>query len=432
MFFYSAMLALLVIATVALYLILRNAAYAPFRAYTEQQIVSMARQQSFFIETLRGIRTIKVFARERNRNSRWMNLVAATTNAQVAAEKYGILFRSANMLLFGLQSVAIVWLGARLVLERTFTVGMLFAFVAYQEQFKTRVATLVDRMFDFRMLSLQAQRLADLVLEKPEPEPPAAPQMNDQRDAISIRSLSFRYSDEDDWLLHDVDLHIAPGECLGISGRSGVGKSTLLKLIAGLLQPQRGDVQIHGRPAYGSRSNMPGAIGFVFQDDSLFSGTIAENISFCADEPDLSCVRECARLACLDEEIAAMPMGYNTLIGEMGATLSGGQQQRLLLARALYSRPSVLILDEATSHLDIDTERRVAAMLGRLKITRIFGAHRPETLAIADRVFHLETCAPSHPQTLLRSGRPRRERGPDECESHEDSIIPKGETYAEQ
>jgi ATP-binding cassette subfamily B protein RaxB len=432
MFFYSVILALVVIATVALYLVLRNAAYAPFRAYTEQQIVSMARQQSFFIETLRGIRTIKVFGRDRSRNSRWMNLVVATTNAQVAAEKYGILFRSANTLLFGLQSVAIVWLGARLVIDRAFTVGMLFAFVAYQEQFKARVATLVDRMFDFRMLSLQAHRLADVVLEKPEPEPPALLPRSHTGGAVDIHSLFFRYSDEDEWLLRAIDLHVAAGECLGISGRSGVGKSTLLKLMAGLLQPQQGEVQIDGHPAYASRSASPGAIGFVFQDDCLFSGTIAENISFCADEPDLSRVEECARLACLDEDIAAMPMGYNTLIGEMGATLSGGQQQRLLLARALYSRPSILILDEATSHLDLDTERRIAAMLNQMKVTRIFAAHRPETLAIADRIFHLDARAPAHrphrrnPESVLR------EQDTDKFGPREDPKIHQGVTYAEK
>lgn len=432
MFFYSRTLALVVVGTVLLYLILRNAAYGPFRAYTEQQIVSMARQESFFIETLRGIRTIKVFGRQRSRNGRWMNLVVATTNAQVAAEKYGILFRSANMLVFGLQSVAIVWLGARLVLKGAFTVGMLFAFVAYQEQFKTRVATLVDRWFDFRMLSLQAQRLADVVFEKPEPELPGLPPKTPQVGAIDLRSVSFRYADEDDWLLRDIDLHIAPGECVGISGRSGAGKSTLLKLIAGLLHPQHGEVQIHGGPARAGMPEMPGAIGFVFQDDCLFSGTISENVSFSADEQDPLRVEECARLACLDEEIAAMPMGYDTLIGEMGATLSGGQQQRLLLARALYARPSVLILDEATSHLDIDTERRIAAMLEKLEITRVFAAHRPETLAIADRVFRLEARAPSGRRSLRRSAPLVADKETEAFGPREDPTRQTGESYAQR
>jgi len=132
-----------------------------------------------------------------------------------------------------------------------------------------------------------------------------------------------------------------------------------------------------------------GKVGFVLQDDSLFAGTISENISFASDVADPARVEECARLACLHEEIMAMPMGYGTLIGDMGSALSGGQQQRLLLARALYQQPSILILDEATSHLDVATEQRIAAMLLELHMTRVFAAHRPDTVAIADRVILL-------------------------------------------
>jgi ATP-binding cassette, subfamily B, bacterial CvaB/MchF/RaxB len=389
MAFYSFKLALIVVATVVAYVVLRSVAYGPLRGFTEEQIVSMAKQQSFFIETLRGIRTIKIFGREDSRKARWMNLMVDTTNAQVAAEKLAIVCKSANALLFGLQSVAIVWLGARLVLNGSFSVGMLFAFVAYQELFKGRIVTLVDRLFEFRMLSLQAQRLADVVFEPAESNVLAVPSDTPEQASIEVQSLFFRYSDADPWLLKHVNFHVKAGECVAISGPSGAGKSTLLKLIAGLLQPQSGDVLINGRSVRSGRTGMLGKVGFVLQDDSLFSGSIADNISFAADVADLSRVEECARLACLHDDIMAMPMGYGTLVGEAGSALSGGQQQRLLLARALYSEPSILILDEATSHLDVETERRIAVMLAALKITRVFAAHRPETVAIADRVFFL-------------------------------------------
>src|SRR5947209_977381 len=168
MFFYSPRLALVVLGCLLVYVVLRNVSYQPLRTSVEDQIMSMSRQQTFFLETLRGIRTIKTFGREDNRKSRWMNLLVTTTNAQVATEKLNIIFKSANTLIFGIQSVVVVWLGVLLVLSGHFTIGMLFAFVAYQEQFKLRVATLVDRMFDFRMLSLQMQRLSDIVSEKPE------------------------------------------------------------------------------------------------------------------------------------------------------------------------------------------------------------------------------------------------------------------------
>lgn len=389
MFLYSPRLALVVLASVLLYVLLRNIAYRPLRTSMEEQIMSSAKQQTYFLETLRGIRTIKTFGREDNRKTRWMNLLVTTTNAQVATEKLNIIFKSANTLIFGVQSVAVIWLGAMLVLNGKFTVGMLFAFVAYQEQFKARVATLVDRMFDFRMLSLQVQRLSDVVFEKPEPALFDLPAGQSSDACIEVKSLYFRYSDAEPWLLRDVDLRIAAGECVAIVGPSGAGKSTLLKLMAGLLHPQMGDVLVNGNSVCASRAAVLGKVGFVLQDDSLFAGTISDNISFASDEADMARVEECARLACLHDEIMAMPMGYNTLIGDMGTALSGGQQQRLLLARALYQQPSILILDEATSHLDVPTEQRIAAMLAELKMTRVFAAHRPDTVAIADRVIRL-------------------------------------------
>ena len=389
MFIYSRELAALVVLTVGLYVLVRNLMYDRLRTRTEEQIINAARQQTHFLETLRGIRTIKVFGREDSRKSRWMNLLVDTTNAQVAAERLSILFKSANTLIFGLQSVAVIWLGITLVLRGSFTTGMLFAFVAYQELFKARMIALVDRGYEFRMLSIQAQRLADIVQARPEPLELELGPGESQPIAIEVKSLNFRYSEADPWLLKDVDLRIRAGECVAITGPSGAGKSTLLKLMAGLLQPQSGDVIINGHSVCASRAAVLGKVGFVLQDDSLFAGSISSNIAFASDVPDPERVQACARLACLDEEIMAMPMGYETLIGEMGNALSGGQQQRLLLARALYQQPSILIMDEATSHLDVPTEQRIAAMLAELQITRIFAAHRPDTVAIADRVFLL-------------------------------------------
>ncbi len=140
-------------------------------------------------------------------------------------------------------------------------------------------------------------------------------------------------------------------------------------------------------------------IGVVMQDDKLFAGSVADNICFFADRPDSRRIEECARLAALHEEIAAMPMGYHTLIGDMGTVLSGGQKQRLLIARALYRQPGVLLLDEATSHLDVANERLVSAAVRATKLTRIIVAHRPETIRTADRVISLDesAAAPASP-----------------------------------
>lgn len=424
MVLYSRKLALVVLLSVLLYALLRNIAYRPLRETMEEQIVSMAKQQTHFIETLRGIRTIKVFGREDSRKTRWMNLLVDTTNAQVATEKLNIIFKSANILIFSLQSVAIIWLGILLVLRGGFTVGMLFAFVAYQEQFKARITVLVDRLFDFRMLSLQVQRLSDVVLAKPEANLLEVASDAPVEPFIEVKSLYFHYSDADPWLLANINLRIEPGECVAVVGPSGAGKSTLLKLMAGLLQPQGGDVIIGGHSVCTSRAAVLGKVGFVLQDDSLFAGTISENISFASDVADPARVEECARLACLHDEITAMPMGYGTLIGDMGSALSGGQQQRLLLARALYQQPAILILDEATSHLDVATEQRIAAMLAELHMTRVFAAHRPDTVAIADRVISLSKSGMIESDGA-HNGRPRPNRV-------REQQMWKGETYVKQ
>jgi ATP-binding cassette subfamily B protein RaxB len=420
MFVYSRQLALIVIGSVLIYVSLRNFAYLPLRRSMEEQIMRLSKQQTYLIETLRGIRTIKVLGREDGRKTRWMNLLADTTNAQVASEKLTLLFKAANGLIFGLQSVAVVWFGATLVLGGKFSVGMLFAFVAYQEQFKARITNLVDRLYEFRMLSLQVQRLADVVLAKPESTFIERVSAEAEDSSIDVKHLFFRYSDTEPWLLQDVTFRIEPGECVAIVGVSGAGKSTLLKLMAGLLKPQSGDVIVNGHSVCESRAAVLGNVGFVLQDDSLFAGTIADNIAFASDAADMSRVEECARLACLDDEINEMHMGYNTLIGDMGSALSGGQQQRLLLARALYQRPSILILDEATSHLDVPTEQRIAAMLAELRMTRIFAAHRPDTIRIADRII-----------TLSRSGKLSAEPAPPRVVPTSGTRFYRGESYVQ-
>jgi len=392
MFVYSGELGAIALFSVALYAALRGVTYGYSRKATEEHIVRSAKQQGFFIETLRGIQPLKMFGREAQRKAKWMNLLVGATNAKLTADKFAILVRTANVAILGLESVLVIWIGARLVLEGNFSIGMLFAFVSYKDQFNARISALIDRGFELRLLSLQAERLSDIVLE-PAEEVADRPSLQVARPAalaLEIRSLSYRYSDADPWLLRDVNLRIEPGECFAITGRSGVGKSTMVKLISGMLQPQSGEILLGGLSVYRHRAETTSMIGFVMQEDSLFSGTIGENIHFFDDAPDPDRVMECAVLARIHDDIAAMPMGYETLVGDMGTTLSGGQKQRLLIARALYRKPSILVLDEATSHLDLETERLIAQTLQACQLTRIVVAHRPQTIAIADRIVLIE------------------------------------------
>jgi ATP-binding cassette subfamily B protein RaxB len=391
---YSLKLGLIAALSVGLYITLRSVVFGYVHRASSEYIVHFAKQQGFLIETLRGMEALKRFNAEGQRRVKWSNLLASSTNAKLAADKLDILVRAANITIFGLESVAILWIGALAVMNRSLSIGMLFAFTAYKEQFNARMSKLVDHYFELRMLSLQTERLADIVLEPPESiaTQPLADIVESETLSLEIRGLSYRYSDTDAWLLQNINLRVEPGECIAITGRSGAGKSTLIKLISALLRPQLGEVLLGGQPISRVHAgSLRRRIAFVMQEDTLFSGTISENIHFFDEAPNLERIRECASLACIHDDIAAMPMGYETLVGDMGASVSGGQKQRLLLARALYRKPSILVLDEATSHLDLDTEQRIAQTLRTLQLTRIMIAHRPQTIAIADRVLNLET-----------------------------------------
>ena len=387
MLVYSPLLSAVAVGCVAVYAALRAAFFRPLREATEEAIVHDAKSASHFLESLRGVQSIKLFNRQAERQSRFMNLVVDAMNAQIATRKLELLFGVGHKLVFGLGRIALVWLGALAVLDQRFSVGMLFAFLAYQEQFALRVSGLIDRLIELRMLGLQGRRLADIVLAAPERNDFAPARRREAPVRLELRNVDFAYGDAEAPVLHRVSLAVEPGESLAIVGPSGCGKTTLLKVMLGIHEPQRGEVRVDGTPLrqLGLRT-WRDLVGTVMQDDPLFAGSIADNIAFFDPDANPAWIEECARTACVHDEIAAMPMGYQTLIGDMGVNLSGGQKQRVLLARALYKRPQILFLDEATSALDVDREREVNAAVRKLALTRVIVAHRPETIASASRV----------------------------------------------
>jgi ATP-binding cassette subfamily B protein RaxB len=208
---------------------------------------------------------------------------------------------------------------------------------------------------------------------------------------LELRKIGFRFVANEPLLFGGLKMTIKQGESLCLIGSSGCGKTTLMKIMLGLLEPSEGKVLIDGVDinTFGKR-NYRRQIASVMQDDQLLSGSIADNICFFEPNFDLQLVVECAQLAAIHSEVMAMPMGYSSLIGDMGTTLSGGQKQRILLARALYRRPRILFLDEATSHLNTRLERTISTNIAALKITRVIIAHRPETIASADRIMLLK------------------------------------------
>ena len=388
---YSRPLGTLVCGVAALYGLLRFTLYGPLRQAQEEHIVQTAKQQSNLLETVRGVQSVKLLDRQGQRQTLYQNLLVDTFNAGIRVHKLALLFQALQGALFGVEHVVVIWLGATLVLQGELSVGMLFAFLAYKQQFTSRVRSLIDKGIEFKMLGLHLERVADIALTEPEPHAPAAlTETPVLRGDIEVRNLSFRYAEADPPVLQHVALKIEAGEAVAIVGPSGCGKTTLLKVMVGLLPPTEGEVVVGGinlaRLGVQAYRTM---IGTVMQEDQLFTGSIADNISFFDSEPDQDWIAACAQRAALHQDIMMMPMGYSTLIGDMGTVLSGGQKQRLLLARALYKRPKILFLDEATSHLDVQREQLINDTIKQLKVTRVIIAHRPETIASADRVIVL-------------------------------------------
>jgi ATP-binding cassette subfamily B protein RaxB len=391
MWVYSPRLSGVALLAVATYALLRWAFFRPLREASEEALVHEAKQNSHFLESLRGAQAIKLFNAQAERSAAFANLVVEQMNAGIAVRRLDLWMDVGHKLLFGLERVAIIWLGALLVLERELSVGMLFAFLAYKEQFTLRLAGLIDKGVELSMLRLQGERLADIVLTAPEADADAPAAMPEHAAALDLHAVSFRYADGEPAVLSDCNLRVEAGESVAIVGPSGCGKTTLFKLLLGIHKPQDGEIRVGGVPlAQIGLSAWRARIGTVMQDDQLFAGSIADNIAFFDPDADPQWIEECARLACVLEDIKAMPMGFQSLIGDMGSTLSGGQRQRVLLARALYKRPQFLLLDEATSALDVAREREVNASLRSLKLTRIVIAHRPETIAAAERVIRMQ------------------------------------------
>ena len=404
-FVYSATLACVVIPALIFYIGLRVVTYRALRTRALTSLQAKARETGNFVETLRAIQTIKVFNRENERCGLWTNCRIEVLNADAAVARLRAVFRAANELVFGIENVLVIYFGASAVLNGGMSVGMLFAFMSYKTQFVDKAARFVEKAIEFRMLDVHLERLADIVASEPEPDlvAPSVPSAYRRplQGAVEVRNLSFRYGPDEPCIFENASFSIAPGEYVAITGPSGGGKTTLVKVMLGLLQASSGDILIDGTPLrqFGVRA-FRDQVGVVMQDDQLMSGSVADNICFFEDAFDEAWMKSCAETAGIHDEIMRMPMGYNSLIGDMGTFLSGGQKQRIVLARALYRRPRILFMDEGTSHLDVALEARVNTAIKALGLTRIIIAHRPDTIASASRVLTVRNGLVAEPITV--------------------------------
>ena len=391
MLLYSKMLTTIVMAAVGLYVLLRWVFYAPLRNATEERIVLATRENAYFLETIRAVQPLKLFNTTSLRLATWQNLLTDVQNRDLKTQKLVLVFAGCNTLIFGLEGMFLLYVGGLAVLENTLTLGMLLAFLAYKSQFTSRASKLIDLGIEIKMLSLHGERLADIALEAPEPSETIETDLNRIQPSIEFKNASFRYGDGERWVVKDLSLTIEAGDAVALVGRSGCGKSTLFKLMLGLLEPTEGSIRIGGIDIRQlGPQTIRNMVGVVMQDDQLMAGSLSENIACFEPGADQDRIEDAAKQANIHKTILNMPMGYQTLISEMGSGLSGGQKQRLLLARALYKQPMILALDEATSHLDLHGEQHVVFNLRSTSMTRVVIAHRRETVAMVSRIIHLE------------------------------------------
>jgi ATP-binding cassette subfamily B protein len=350
-----------------------------------ENLAAQARLEGYQVEMLSGVETLKSMGATERTLTRWNDLYVQALNRSIQRGRLDGTFGSLLATLQYGGPITILLVGAQEVLANGLSLGTMLGLSALAGGFLSPVSNLVSTGMRLSQLPGYMERIED-VLESPR-EPVSAARVGKMHGNVDVTEVAFKYPSERESTLTSVTFGVTAGECVAIVGSSGSGKSTLARLLAGLYEPSGGAISYDGRDVRGwDLSSLRERLGIVTQDTRLFSGTIRDNVALfdpnvTQDEIERACV-----LACLDDVIATLPMGYDTMLADGGSSLSGGQRQRLSLARALARKPSVLILDEATSALDVVTERRVQDQLRTLRCTRIIVAHRLSTIVEADKI----------------------------------------------
>ncbi len=398
MILYGGWLTGVVIGFTALYVLTRLLTYSTYRELSEETLIRDARTRSYFMETLYGIATVKMQGLSERRGTHWLNLEIDTINTEIKITKMDLLFGGVNAFIIACEQITMLWLGSKLIIENAMTIGMFIAFGVFREQFADRIWSLTNFLMKLRMMHLHNERVSDIALNVREMKKPDREIINTMQPVtLETHALSYRYDEHSADVFRDLSFKVSAGESVAITGPSGAGKTTLMRVLCGLFEPLSGSVTIDGYDIQQlGLNNYRKIIGCVMQDDKLFSGSIRENICGFDDKGDKEWMEACARASYIHDVIIKMPMGYETLIGELGEGLSGGQKQRLFIARALYRKPGILFMDEATSALDEESESYVNAAIKKLNITRIIIAHRKSTIASAERVIQLTPLTEQH------------------------------------
>lgn len=393
MFIYSPLLTMVALLSIAIYGVIRISMYRSFFVRNEERLIANAEENSNFMENVSGISSIKLFGMEANRLSLWQNYLVKALNSGIRLQRLVMLNTFFNGLLYGFEIVLIAYLGAHLVLEKEMSAGMLLAFLGHKDNLLQKSFRLLDTIVSFKMLNVHLERISDIALTKKEKcveKKRGGCAVAPSKSFFDVSNVAYKYEKNKNFLFNNISLQADKEESICIIGESGCGKSTLIRVLASLYSPTSGDIHLEGISVtdLGLRE-FRNNIGVVLQNDILFQGTILDNICFFDPIPDHDRVQYVSKLAAIHENILEKTEQYETRVGNLGVGLSGGEVQRILIARALYKQPKILFLDEATSHLDMETERQVNKAISEMKITRIMVAHRLETIKSADKIFQL-------------------------------------------
>ncbi|PHM73229.1 peptidase domain-containing ABC transporter [Xenorhabdus kozodoii] len=391
MIIYGGGLTTVVILFSTLYFMVKLIVYKIYKKSSDKKIRNEATINSFFMESLYSMPTIKVLGLLNNRLRNYGDKVKNLNKSEIKKRKIEIITSALSSIIVSLDQIIILWVGSYLVINNSITIGMFIAFNTYRGQFSDRVTNVINKSVELKLLSLHNERLSEIALQEKEVfKNDIDIDINHNMASLELSNIYYMYDGTTYPIISDFSIKINEGESVAIIGPSGTGKSTLIKIMCGLIQPQSGEILFNNTEIYSlGINNYRKNISCILQEDKLFSGSIAENISGFDDNIDMDYVIECAIKANIHSEIANFPMGYYTQLSELGGSVSGGQKQRIMIARALYKKPKIIFMDEATSHLDTNNESFINKSIANLNMTRIIVAHRESTIKSADRIIHL-------------------------------------------
>ncbi|OAX65342.1 hypothetical protein A6R71_01260 [Xanthomonas translucens pv. arrhenatheri] len=394
---YAPWAVMVIVVAMAVYAVARSVVNKKSAFYAEMSLVQLAQQDAELIDSVKGIATLKSGLNVEDRIARYRSMAGNAIEYQNLSQRYSVAIDALASVFVGAQRTIVVSLGVYFISNGSFNIALLAAMLTYLDILSNRVGRLIDTSNDTVNVVLHLSRLRDIAQADSEPVVSSLPSVGKAAGSpggvtrLALKDLAFRHAGASRDVFESVSLSVHANERVAITGRSGEGKTTLLMVAAGLLNASAGTVEVDGQSIEEiGPERYRGRIGVVLQEDYLFPGSILENVSSFHLNPSREWVLECCRFAGIIDEVNALPMGILTRVADGGSNFSGGQRQRLCLARALYKKPQILILDESSSHLDSETERFINEQLGSLDVAILSVAHREETIRYADRVFKLE------------------------------------------